>query len=177
MPQWHDRRGVNEATMTQQTEHITTALLVFGPLYSGWIEQQLPVEYQGVKTRLLVMLLHSPQLPMRAYAQMLGISKAHMTTLVDEYTRSDMLVRTPDIHDRRASQLSLSDAGRYQAQRVWAHYVAQTHKVLAAIPQAQCDIFATVCHQLNAQMHAMGCGSRMPACDSQPDDAAAGCSS
>ncbi|MFM7677454.1 MAG: MarR family winged helix-turn-helix transcriptional regulator, partial [Roseiflexaceae bacterium] len=146
--------------MTQQTEHITTALLVFGPLYSGWIEQQLPVEYQGVKTRLLVMLLHSPQLPMRAYARMLGISKAHMTTLVDEYTRSGMMVRTLDVHDRRASQLSLTDSGRDHAQRVWTHYVAQTQALLAAIPQAQCEVFGAVCDQLNEQMHAMGCGSR-----------------
>jgi len=161
--------------MTQQTEQITTALLVLGPLYSSWIEQQLPVECQGVKTRLLVMLMHSPQLPMRAYAQMLGISKAHMTTLVDEYTRSGMMVRTPDVHDRRASQLSLTDTGRDHAQRVWAHYVAQTHKVLATIPPAQCEVFAAVCHQLNAQMHAMGCGSRMPACDSHADDDATGC--
>ncbi|MFN5936393.1 MAG: MarR family winged helix-turn-helix transcriptional regulator [Roseiflexaceae bacterium] len=151
--------------MTQQTEHITTALLVLGPLYSGWIEQQLPAEYQGVKTRLLVILLHAPQQPMRAYAQMLGISKAHMTTLVDEYTRSGMMVRTPDVHDRRASQLSLSEVGQLHAQRIWAHYVAQTHALLAAIPPAQCDVFEEVCSQLNAQMHAMGCGSRRDACD------------
>jgi DNA-binding MarR family transcriptional regulator len=161
--------------MTQQTEHITTALLVLGPLYSGWIEQQLPIEYQGVKTRLLVILLHTPQQPMRAYAQMLGISKAHMTTLVDEYTRSGMLVRTPDIQDRRASQLALTDTGRDHAQRVWAHYVAQTHKILVAIPQAQCEVFAAVCHQINAQMHAMGCNSRMPACDSHAHDDDAQC--
>ena len=156
--------------MTQQTEHITTALLVLGPLYSGWIEQQLPAEYQGVKTRLLVILLHAPQQPMRAYAQMLGISKAHMTTLVDEYTRSGMLVRTPDIHDRRASQLALTDTGRDHAQRVWTHYVSQTHKVMVTIPQAQCEVFAAVCHQINAQMHAMGCSSRMPACDPHAHD-------
>lgn len=154
----------------QQTEHITTALLVFGPLYSGWIEQQLPVEYQGVKTRLLVMLLHAPQKPMRAYARMLGISKAHMTTLVDEYTRSGMLVRTPDVRDRRASQLSLSDVGRQHAQRVWAHYVAQTHTLLAAIPAAQREVFAQVCTQLNEQIHAMGCGSRIDACDVRGHD-------
>ena len=154
----------------QQTEHITTALLIFGPLYSGWIEQQLPPEYQGVKTRLLVILLHSPQKPMRAYAQMLGISKAHMTTLVDEYTRSGMMVRTPDVHDRRASQLSLSDAGRQHAQRIWAHYVAQTQALLATIPPAQREVFASVCTQLNEQIHAMGCGSRLDVCDARGHD-------
>lgn len=157
----------------QQTEHITTALLVFGPLYSGWIEQQLPVEYQGVKTRLLVMLLHAPQKPMRAYARMLGISKAHMTTLVDEYTRSGMMVRIPAAQDRRASQLSLSVAGQQHAQQIWAQYVAQTEQILAAIPADQRDIFLAVCTTLNEQMHAQGCGSPLVPCEmSGSDDAA-----
>ena len=149
----------------QQTEHITTALLVFGPLYSGWIEQQLPVEYQGVKTRLLVMLLHAPQKPMRAYARMLGISKAHMTTLVDEYTRSGMMVRIPAAQDRRASQLSLSVAGEQHAQQIWAHYVAQTEQILATIPVDQREVFLAVCTKLNEQLHALGCGSPQPPCD------------
>lgn len=152
-----------------QTEQITTALLVFGPLYSSWVEQQLPIEYQGVRNRLLVMLLQAPQRPMRYYARLLGISKAHMTTLVDECTRSGSVVRMTDVHDRRASQLALSATGRVQAQHIWANYVAQTEQILADIPQAQRDVFLAVSVQLAERMHALGCGSGFPFCDNSGD--------
>jgi DNA-binding MarR family transcriptional regulator len=151
--------------MTQQAEHITTALLVFGPLYSGWLDQQLPGELQSVKTRLLVMLLHSPQMPMRYYARLLGISKAHMTTLVEECTQAGLVVRTVDLQDRRASQLSLSESGSAHAQQIWGHYVAQTTTILADVPEAERAIFLAVCVQLTERLHAMGCGSGMTLCD------------
>lgn len=154
--------------MTQQAEHITTALLVFGPLYSGWLEQQLPGDAQGVRSRLLVMLLHVPHMPMRYYAQLLGISKAYMTTLVDECTQASLVVRTAAVQDRRASQLSLSDVGRDRAQAVWAHYVAQTATILATVPAAEREVFLAVCVQLTERMHAMGCGSGMVPCENAP---------
>ncbi|MEY3989757.1 MAG: Winged helix DNA-binding domain [Chloroflexota bacterium] len=151
--------------MSQQTEHITKALLVFAPLYRGWIEMQLAAGHQGVKTRLLVMLLHTPYMPMRYYARLLGISKAHMTTLVDECTQADLVVRTPDTHDRRASQLSLTAAGIEFAEHIWSHYVAQTAMILETVPEAHREVFLSVCAQLTERMHAMGCGSGMVVCE------------
>ena len=151
--------------MSQQTEHITKALLVFAPLYRGWIEMQLSAGHQGVKTRLLVMLLHTPHMQMRYYARLLGISKAHMTTLVDECTQSGLVVRTLDIHDRRASQLSLTTEGIEFAEQVWAHYVAQTAMILDGVSEAQREVFLSVCVQLTERMHAMGCGSASAVCD------------
>lgn len=151
--------------MVQHAEHITKALLVFGPLYSGWLTQQLPVEYQSVKARLLVMLMHTPQMQMRYYARLLGISKAHMTTLVEECTQCELIVRTVDTHDRRASQLVLTASGMHVAAQIWSHYVAQTATILDTIPEAQCEVFLTVCVQLTERMHAMGCGSGMHVCE------------
>lgn len=174
MPQWKgDTTGVKAgAGMSQQAEHITTALMVFGPLYSGWLEQRLPGESQGVKTRLLVMLLHVPRMPMRYYARLLGISKAHMTTLVEECTHAGLIIRAVDVHDRRASQLSLSVQGRDQAQTIWEHYVNQTAAILDQVPAHERAIFLAVCVQLTERLHAMGCGSGMALCDKAGDTAA-----
>jgi DNA-binding MarR family transcriptional regulator len=157
--------GVSGVTMTQQVEHITKALLVFGPLYGGWLTQQLPVEYQSVKTRLMVMLMHTPQMSMRYYARLLGISKAHMTTLVDECIQSGFIIRTVDVHDRRATQLSLTPAGMKLAGQIWLQYVAQTATSLDAVSEADRAVFLSVCVQLTERMHAMGCGSGMTSCD------------
>lgn len=151
--------------MTQQAEHITKALLVFGPLYSGWLTQQLPTEYQHMRSRLLVMLLHAPQMSMRYYARLLGISKAHMTTLVDEGLQSGHILRTVDMHDRRASQLALTHIGTEVAGQIWSHYVAQTVTILQDIPESHRAIFLSVCVQLTERMHAMGCGSGISVCE------------
>ena len=151
--------------MAQHAEHITKALLVFGPLYSGWLTQQLPVEYQNVRARLMVMLMHTPQMQMRYYARLLGISKAHMTKLVEECTQCGLMVRTVDTHDRRASQLVLTASGMNVASQIWSHYVAQTATILDSIPEAQREVFLAVCVQLTERMHAMGCGSGMPVCE------------
>jgi DNA-binding MarR family transcriptional regulator len=159
--------------MTQQVEHITKALLVFGPLYGGWLTQQLPVEYQSVKTRLMVMLFHAPQMSMRYYARLLGVSKAHMTTLVEEGIRCGYMVRTVDKHDRRASQLSLTTEGIKIAGQIWAHYVTQTATILDAVPEAERAVFLSVCVQLTERMHAMGCGSGMSLCE-QPQQTECG---
>lgn len=154
--------------MVQHAEHITKALLVFGPLYSGWLTQQLPVEYQSVKARLLVMLMHTPHMQMRYYARLLGISKAHMTTLVDECTQCELVVRTVDTHDRRASQLVLTASGVNVATQIWSHYVVQTAAILDTVTDAQREVFLAVCVQLTERMHAMGCGSGMHVCEPVP---------
>lgn len=159
--------GASRVKMTQHVEHITKALLVFGPLYGGWLTQQLPVEYQSVKTRLLVMLMHTPQMSMRYYARLLGISKAHMTTLVDECIQCGYMTRTVDVHDRRASQLSLTPTGMIVAAQIWSHYVAQTATIFDAVSESDRAVFLAVCMQLTERMHAMGCGSGMTSCDSQ----------
>jgi DNA-binding MarR family transcriptional regulator len=167
MPQWRDKVAVKAVGVhnRQQAEQITTALLVFGPLYSGWLEQQLPGESQGVRTRLLVMLLHVPHMPMRYYARLLGISKAYMTTLVDECTQAGLVVRSVVVQDRRASQLSLSETGRAQAQQIWQHYVTQTIAIVSDVSEAERAVFLAVCVQLTERLHAMGCGSGMALCE------------
>lgn len=150
--------------MTERDEHITAALIVLGPLYNSWIEQRLPAESQGVKARLLVMLRHRPWLPLRAYASGLGISKAHMSTLVEECLRTALVVREADPRDRRAFRLALSETGEHAAERIWEHYVAQTAHALVEIPEPQREVFLAVCTRLTVRLHGFGCGTQELGC-------------
>lgn len=150
--------------MTERDEHITAALIVLGPLYNTWIEQQLPAESQGSKARLLVLVRHRPWLPLRAYANGLGVSKAHMSTLVEECLRAGLLLREADTRDRRAFRLALTAAGEGVAERIWEHYVAQTAQALVEIPEPQREVFLAVCTRLTERLHGLGCGTHELGC-------------
>jgi DNA-binding MarR family transcriptional regulator len=119
---------------------------------------------RGVQARLLVLIRHRPWLPLRAYAEGIGISKAHMTTLVDECTRAGWVVREADTRDRRAYRLALSDAGLTEAERIWEHYVAQTARALHDIPEPHREVFLAVCARLTERLHDLGCGSHELGC-------------
>ncbi|MFM2032183.1 MAG: hypothetical protein RLZZ297_948 [Chloroflexota bacterium] len=150
--------------MTERDEHITAALFVLGPLYNSWIERSLPTEMRGVQARLLVMIRHRPGLPLRVYAEGIGISKAHMTTVFDDCATAGWVVREPDARDRRAFRVALSDAGLAQAEHIWEHYVAQTAQALHDIPAPQRDVFLAVCSRLTERLHDLGCGSHALGC-------------
>ena len=143
--------------MAHEHEALAAALLQFGPLYRSWVEQCAPVDCQGARVRLLTMLYHKPSLPMGFYARVLGISKAHMTTVVDDFLAADLLTRSHDAHDRRAVHLCLTDKGRVQAEAVWEQWVTQSARAFADISAADKDVFLAVCRTVSERMHGTSC--------------------
>ncbi len=143
--------------MAHEHEALAAALLQFGPLYRSWVEQCAPVDCQGARVRLLTMLYHKPSLPMGFYARILGISKAHMTTVVDDFLAADLLTRSHDAHDRRAVHLCLTDKGRVQAEAVWEQWVTQSARAFADVTEAEKDVFLAVCRTVSERMHGTSC--------------------
>jgi len=143
--------------MAHEHEALAAALLQFGPLYRSWVEQCAPVDCQGARVRLLTMLYHKPSLPMGFYARILGISKAHMTTVVDDFLAADLLTRSHDAHDRRAVHLCLTDKGRVQAEAVWEQWVTQSARAFEDISAADKDVFLAVCRTVSERMHGTSC--------------------
>jgi DNA-binding MarR family transcriptional regulator len=150
--------------MAHEHEALAAALLQFGPLYRSWVEECAPVDCQGARVRLLTMMYHKPSMPMGFYARILGISKAHMTTLVDEFLAADMLVRRPDAHDRRAVHLCLTDKGRVHAEAVWAQWVAQSAAVFAEVSAADQAVFLAVSRTVAERILGATCATRDKSC-------------
>jgi DNA-binding MarR family transcriptional regulator len=103
-------------------------------------------------------------MPMGFYARMLGISKAHMTTLVDDFLAADMVLRRPDAHDRRAVQLSLTEAGRAQAEAIWVDWVAQSAAVFAEVSAADQAVFLAVSRSVAERILGATCPTRDKSC-------------
>ena len=150
--------------MAHEHEALAAALLQFGPLYRSWVEQCAPVDCQGARVRLLTMLYHKPSLPMGFYARILGISKAHMTTVVDDFLAADLLTRSHDAHDRRAVHLCLTDKGRVQAEAVWEQWVTQSARAFADVTEAEKDVFLAVCRTVSERMHGTSCPLQDTSC-------------
>jgi len=146
--------------MTDQRDALATALLLFGPVYEGWVEQSAPDHCQGAKVRLLTMLHHTPHMPMGHYARVLGISKAHMTTLVEDFVHCDIVTRVPDEHDRRSSQLVLTAQGNVLAASVWAQWVAQSAAAFADVSAADQAVFVAVCQHVTNRITGALCPPR-----------------
>jgi DNA-binding MarR family transcriptional regulator len=146
--------------MTDQRDALATALLLFGPLYDSWVEQSAPDHCQGAKVRLLTMLHHTPHMPMGHYARVLGISKAHMTTLVEDFVHCDIVTRVPDEHDRRSSHLVLTPHGSTLATAVWAQWVTQSATAFADISAADQAVFVAVCQKVASRLNGAMCPMR-----------------
>ena len=150
--------------MGHEHEALAAALLQFGPLYRSWVEQCAPVDCQGARVRLLTMLYHKPSLPMGFYARILGISKAHMTTVVDDFLAADLVTRSHDAHDRRAVNLCLTDTGRAQAEAVWEQWVAQSALAFADVSAAEKEVFWVVCRKVSERMQGTSCPLQDTSC-------------
>ena len=159
MQQW-DKQTHGGLVMADQRDALASALLLFGPVYEGWVEQSAPDDCQGAKVRLLTMLQHTPHMPMGHYARVLGISKAHMTTLVEDFVHCDIVTRVPDEHDRRSSQLALTAHGSALATAVWTRWVAQSAAAFADVSAADQAVFVAVCQQVTHRINGALCPSR-----------------
>ena len=150
--------------MAHEHEALAAALLQFGPLYRSWVEECAPTHCQGARVRLLTMLYHKPSLPMGFYARILGISKAHMTTVVDDFLAADLLTRSHDEYDRRAVHLCLTDIGRAQAEAVWVQWVAQSALAFADVTEAEKEVFLAVCGRVSERMKGTSCPLQDTSC-------------
>ena len=82
--------------------------------------------------------------PLRAgdLAETMGIARPTMSRLADALVESGWVARAPDPEDRRASLLTLSDAGRELLERLRREATADLHADIAALPAAERDALA-----------------------------------
>ncbi|MEV0671953.1 MarR family transcriptional regulator [Mycobacterium sp. NPDC050441] len=90
---------------------------------------------RGVSTPRSKLLAEIERLqPVRSaeVARAVGVTQATASTLVEALVREGLVARAPDENDRRAVQLTTTEAGGEQARRWRADYNAAAHELLAA---------------------------------------------
>ncbi len=72
--------------------------------------------------RLLRALEVGGSLTMTDVSQALGITQRRVTALVDALTEDGLVVRHPNLADRRSTLLKLTEAGREQQRSTWRQH-------------------------------------------------------
>ena len=79
-----------------------------GPGLPGWLGQELTL----AQVRTLFLIAHDAPLPMGRIAEILGVSVASASGIVERLERHDLVVRRHRTDDRRVVECVPSDAGR-----------------------------------------------------------------
>ncbi len=79
-----------------------------GPGLPGWLAQDLTL----AQVRTLFLIAHEAPLPMGRIAEILGVSVASASGIVDRLERHDLVARRHRTDDRRVVECVPSDAGR-----------------------------------------------------------------
>ena len=79
---------------------------------------------------------------MSCIAQILGVSTATTTGIVDRLVEHDILQREHDLEDRRAVICQLSPNGRNLLSRTWEALRINTKKILMALPEEKIHVVA-----------------------------------
>ena len=79
-----------------------------GPGLPGWLAQDLTL----AQVRTLFLIAHDAPLPMGRIAEILGVSVASASGIVDRLERHDLVVRRHRTDDRRVVECVPSEAGR-----------------------------------------------------------------
>ena len=88
-----------------------------------------------VQTRLLG-VLRDREPTMNEIGRHLGLDKSSITGLVDRAQRRGLVTRTVSAIDRRAFQVSITDAGRQLVERVAAKFTERIELAVAPLPEA-----------------------------------------
>ncbi|KPI09203.1 transcriptional regulator, MarR family [Actinobacteria bacterium OK074] len=88
-----------------------------------------------VQTRLLG-ILRDREPTMNQLGRHLGLDKSSITGLVDRAQRRGLVTRTVSAVDRRAFQVSITDAGRQLTEQVAAEFAERIETCAAALPAA-----------------------------------------
>ena len=72
----------------------------------------IEVSLTPLHCEILKLLAEEGSLPVFEIGKRLVLAKAHMTQLVDKLVEKSMVLREPDINDRRVTRITLSETGR-----------------------------------------------------------------
>jgi DNA-binding MarR family transcriptional regulator len=90
--------------------------------------------------RTAMFLFIGGSMRMSCIAQMLGVSTATTTGIVDHLVEQDIVQREHDLEDRRAVICQLSPHGREILGQTWQLFRNNTKKILMAIPEDRINL-------------------------------------
>ena len=94
-----------------------------------------------IQTRLLG-VLRDREPTMNELGRLLGLDKSSISGLIDRAQRRDLVTRTVSTIDRRAFQVSITDAGRRLAAEVAARFTERIEAAVAPLPDTDRQLLA-----------------------------------
>jgi len=99
---------------------------------------------------LLVELARHGPLRLTELGSRVGISQGTASTLAEALVRDGLIKRSTDPHDRRATELAITESGHQRAQ-AWLHdYELAAQEIFAALPADQWSTLLTSLRTLSA---------------------------
>jgi DNA-binding MarR family transcriptional regulator len=102
-----------------------------------------------IQTRLLG-VLRDREPAMNALGRHLGLDKSSISGLVDRAQRRGLVTRSVSATDRRAVQVSITDAGRELAEQVAAAFTGRIEAFTAGLPDADRQLLAQLAARIVA---------------------------
>jgi DNA-binding MarR family transcriptional regulator len=124
------------ATTTAQDQELASALVqTMHRLQDLHAESSRPLGLTPQQAHLLCVLLGGP-LGMTELSRILSIERSSLTSMVDRLERRDLVARTANPADRRASHIELTADGRSLAHDAHDAVVARIETLTADLPAA-----------------------------------------
>ena len=113
-----------------------------GPGLPGWLAQDLTL----AQVRTLFLIAHEAPLPMGRIAEMLGVSVASASGIVDRLERHGLVVRQHRTDDRRVVDCVLTDVGRGLIDEMSGRRVEMARRALGVLaPDELAEFHRLVC--------------------------------
>jgi DNA-binding MarR family transcriptional regulator len=108
---------------------MTRAFHAPGPGLPGWLGQDLTL----AQVRTLLLIAHEAPLPMGRIAEILGVTVASASGIVERLERHGLVVRRHRTDDRRVVECVPSDAGRRLIDDMSDHRAEKARRALAVL--------------------------------------------
>jgi len=118
------------------TELVGSLVQLMHVLQDLYAETSRPLGLTPQQAHLLCVLLAGP-LGMTELSRILSIERSSLTSMVDRLERRDLVARTADPTDRRACQITLTDAGSSLAHEAHNAYTTRIDALTADLPATQ----------------------------------------
>jgi DNA-binding MarR family transcriptional regulator len=139
------------ATTTAQDQELAGALVqTMHRLQDLHAESSRPLGLTPQQAHLLCVLLGGP-LGMTELSRILSIERSSLTSMVDRLERRDLVARTANPTDRRASQIELTADGRSLAHDAHDAVVARIETLIADLPAATRKTLTTALQSILAR--------------------------
>ena len=113
-----------------------------GPGLPGWLAQDLTL----AQVRTLFLIAHEAPLPMGRIAEILGVSVASASGIVDRLERHDLVARRHRTDDRRVVECVPSDAGRRLIDEMSGRRIEMARRALGVLaPDELAEFHRLVC--------------------------------